>query len=90
MQLNVTKISGFTTLGAFMLSFISGMLVPHFSASFCFGEICQLSWRERVNEGTFLYYRGVVAELMSNVFFYVGVAALSVFLVSIIFKFLRD
>jgi hypothetical protein len=90
MQLNVTKISGFTTLGAFMLSFISGMLVPQFSASFCFGEICQLSWRERVNEGTLLYYRGVVAELMSNVFFYVGVAALSVFLVSIIFKFIRD
>jgi hypothetical protein len=90
MQLNVTKISGFTTLGAFMLSFISGMLVPQFSASFCFGEICQLSWRERVNEGTLLYYRGVVAELMSNVFFYVGVAALSVFLVSIIFKYLRD
>lgn len=90
MQLNITKISGYTTLGAFMLSFISGMLVPQFSASFCFGEICQLSWRERVNEGTFLYYRGVVAELMSNVFFYVGVAALSVFLVSIIFKFIRD
>jgi hypothetical protein len=90
MRLNITKISGFSTLGAFVLSFISGMLVPQFTTSFCFGEICQLSWRERVNEGTFLYYRGVVAELMSNVFFYVGVAALSVFLFSIIYKFFRQ
>lgn len=89
MRENITKISGFTTLGAFVLSFLSGMLVPQFSTSFCFGEICQLGWRERVNEGTFLYFRGVVAELVSNVFFYVGVVSLIVFLVSIIYKSLR-